>query len=616
MTAESSKKAHTSLKRWYLVRGESLIASSGIALAVLLLGTLFFAGWMTLDNQQQANYEEKKSQVEQLGNLLKSSLSYQLDGEQTGQANKLLKDTAASHALMTCRVELADGTIIADANAMAVTTKRIPKKYPLGLSLSPTTLPSDNRIDQSFVISVPNRGSAKLVLETSVMLPEYSAYQTQVGLAGIGAAALLAVLLVYRGIRKKLKGVSAIRDSLLLFSEGEKDKALLMVPPSLGLDALAWNQLLEERETLCLKSQDEQLKQSSGERRSSKVNLANACDSISSGLVLLDHTMNIKYINGAGSIFMHSNRDDLIGKAFSEYAKDEELLRAVESIVREETNQRKTFEIKQQLGVNETILKYSLRPVRKDDAAAAMIVIEDITQQRIAEESRNSFVAQATHELRTPLTNIRLYIEQAIEDGEDDPQLRSQCMNVINQESRRLERIVSDMLSVAQMESGSIQIRKDDVRIDAVLKQLQEEYQPQAMSKEIDFSFDLPPKLPVLHGDRDKITMAMHNLIGNAIKYTPKGGHISVRINEDDEHFNFDVIDSGIGISEEDSKLVFEKFYRANDKRISNITGTGLGLAIAREMIRLHGGDITIQSEINKGSTFSLCLPIEKKSAA
>ena len=616
MNADSSEKINTPIKRWYLVRGESLIASSGIAFAILILGTLCFTGWWTLDNQRQAFYTEKENQIEELGHLFSRTLPEKIAANQVSQTNQLLSDISKSYHLMTCQIQLADGSIIADADASRVTKNVIPQKFPLGLTLNPIAHTGDNRIEKSFVISVPNRGSAKLIIETTVISPVYEAHQTQIALAGTGAAALLAVLLVYRGVRKKLKGVSAIRDALMLFSGGEKDKTLLLVPHALGPDAIAWNQLLEEREELSLHSKDEQLKHSAGERRSSKVNLANACDSISSGLVLLDHSMNIKYINGAGSIFMHSTRDELIGSAFSEQVDDQSLIDAVATIIIGETTPRKTFEIKQKQGHNETILKYNLRTVRKDDAAAAMIVIEDITQQRIAEEARNSFVAQATHELRTPLTNIQLYVEQAIEDGENDPQLRAQCMNVINQESKRLERIVSDMLSVAQMESGSIQLRKDDVRVDAILKQLLEEYQPQAMSKEINFSFDLPPKLPVLQGDRDKITMAMHNLIGNAIKYTPKGGNVSVRVEENEDIFNFDVIDSGIGIGEEDVKLVFEKFYRANDKRISNITGTGLGLAIAREMIRLHGGDITIESEIDKGSTFSLSIPIEKKSAA
>src|SRR6185436_8456189 len=116
----------------------------------------------------------------------------------------------------------------------------------------------------------------------------------------------------------------------------------------------------------------------------------------------------------------------------------------------------------------------------REDSAAAMVVIEDITQQRAAEESRHAFVAQVTHELRTPLTNIRLYVETAIDEGESDPKLQSKCLNVINAEARRLERIVGDMLSVAEIEAGSLKLRSDDVQLETLFAELKDDYTPQA----------------------------------------------------------------------------------------------------------------------------------------
>src|SRR5205085_9683262 len=121
-----------------------------------------------------------------------------------------------------------------------------------------------------------------------------------------------------------------------------------------------------------------------------------------------------------------------------------------------------------------------------------------ITQQRVAEEARNSFVAQATHELRTPLTNIRLYVETAIEEGEGNPATRAKCLNVINGEARRLERIVGEMLSVAEIEAGSFKINKDEVRLEPLFQELQADYQQQAADKRIDLRFNLPPKYPNL----------------------------------------------------------------------------------------------------------------------
>ncbi|GAG31368.1 unnamed protein product, partial [marine sediment metagenome] len=174
---------------------------------------------------------------------------------------------------------------------------------------------------------------------------------------------------------------------------------------------------------------------------------------------------------------------------------------------------------------------------------------------------------------------------------------------------------VSDILSVSEIEAGSFKISADDVRFDALLEQLQADYEPQAKQKQISLAFKLPPKLPVLQGDRDKISLALHNLVGNALKYTPDGGKVTVTAVVGEQQLALDVTDTGIGISEDDAERVFEKFYRAKNARQANITGSGMGLALAREIVRLHGGDIELQSEPQRGSTFTMTLPISQKAA-
>src|SRR5436305_299934 len=121
----------------------------------------------------------------------------------------------------------------------------------------------------------------------------------------------------------------------------------------------------------------------------------------------------------------------------------------------------------------------------------------------------------------------------------------------------------------------------------------------------------LPPKLPVIRGDRDKITLALHNLMGNALKYTPDGGKVTLEVEVDGKNVSISVTDTGIGISPDDAERIFERFYRAKDPRVAKITGTGLGLTLAREVVRMHGGDITVESQIDQGSTFTMPLPVK-----
>jgi signal transduction histidine kinase len=202
-----------------------------------------------------------------------------------------------------------------------------------------------------------------------------------------------------------------------------------------------------------------------------------------------------------------------------------------------------------------------------------------------------------------------------MEDGEKDAALRGKCLNVINQEARRLERIVGEMLSVSEIEAGSLRLKLDDVRLETLFEELKSDYLPQAQEKQIKLHFELPVKLPVIHGDRDKILLAVHNLVGNALKYTAAGGTVAVNVDIDNKQLTFSVVDTGFGISEEDTERIFERFYRAKDPRVEKVTGTGLGLTLAREVARLHGGDVTLKSELNKGSTFTLTLPITAEAA-
>ncbi len=166
---------------------------------------------------------------------------------------------------------------------------------------------------------------------------------------------------------------------------------------------------------------------------------------------------------------------------------------------------------------------------------------------------------------------------------------------------------------MSEIEAGSFKLARHDVRLDVLLEQLKAGYEPQAKEKQIALEFNLPPKFPVLQADRDKISLALHNLLGNGLKYTPQNGEVTVSATVEEGQISIEFTDTGIGISPDDRERIFDRFYRAKDKRVADSTGSGLGLAIARDVIRLHGGDIFVESELDKGSTFTLTLPITEE---
>jgi two-component system phosphate regulon sensor histidine kinase PhoR len=236
-------------------------------------------------------------------------------------------------------------------------------------------------------------------------------------------------------------------------------------------------------------------------------------------------------------------------------------------------------------------------------------IIRDVTQQKLAEEMRDSFVDTATHELRTPLANIKAYAETLALADVIDVEQQKQFLNTINSEATRLARFVDDLLSVSSMEVGSLTLNKQVTELHRMLNEVLAKVRPQVEEKRLAFEVAIPEKLPEPKLDKDKIATVLVNLLGNAVKYTPAGGRVAFRVHATDQNLAIDVEDTGVGIAEDELPRVFDKFFRSSDPRVQEQKGTGLGLALVQEVVRLHGGRVSVESEIDKGSTFQIVLP-------
>lgn len=598
------------------VRGsDGAVASAGLAVGAVLVAVLGASSWWTLHTYRNALQRARTDQVGVVGRLLSQTAESMLsDGELTG-LRRMVTDAAASYDLGTCRVVLSDGSVIADANPDKITVKKLPESWgqtDVSTGGEPVVPVVDGAaVTLSTPLVVTGRGGATLELAAKVEYPLWADWEVQAGIGVIGVGGFAGLLAVYRSMRAKWRVMGAIRDSLRSVQRGDDDPGALVVAEAMGSEAVAWNGMLEERTTLRAAARLEKAAEKIAMGGGHGGDLAGACDALWQGLLVLDSAGTIRYANGAAAVLLRTKREELIGVGVGAVLNDAGATEAAVGVATGKNKQRAAVELSRGPENGEkAILRLTVKPMRRDDTYAALMVVEDVSQQRAADESRNAFVAQATHELRTPLTNMRLYVEAFQEDGENDPQVRAKCINVIAQEARRLERIVSDMLSVSEIEAGALKLHRGEVRLDALFEELEADFRAQSEDKEIGLAFELPPKLPVMSGDRDKLLLALHNLVGNALKYTPPGGRVMVKINENGATLSVDVTDNGIGIKEDEQELVFEKFYRAKDRRIAGITGSGIGLALARQVIRMHGGDITVRSAIDKGSTFTLSVPL------
>ena len=518
-------------------------------------------------------------------------------------ARRLVVSLGQREGVTSCRLVVPEEGVLAHADPSKIDLVSLPERWPASAASAEDAAPGLTRV----AVLIPGRGTAFLELaatpaDAGLLLPP----RQQVSLGAVGASGMLLSLLVYRKLRERLVAITLVRSALQSLAEGTPPGANLRVAAG-GPEAEAWNELLatfsDHRERKLLDAVEEATHrgpQSGGD-------VAAACDSLTSGMVILREDGRVDYANGAACVMLQRDRDEVVNHPLEVLLRSDEAKAAFHEAING-SSRRGNFE--QREPESDTVIRFTLRPLRRDDAGGTLVTLEDVTQQRAADAARNSFVATATHELRTPLTNIRLYLETAIDEGEKDETIRAQCFNVMNSETRRLERLVGEMLSVAEIEAGSMQLRRNELRMDRVMADLEKDYKAQAEEKKIELKFDVAPKLPAVDADPDKLQVAMHNLLGNALKYTPEGGTVTVTAEADETQFVMKVQDTGLGIDEAEKESVFERFYRSHNPKVAKIPGTGLGLALSREVVRLHGGDITLDSVLNEGSTFSLTLPI------
>ncbi|HUG71553.1 MAG TPA: ATP-binding protein [Pirellulaceae bacterium] len=257
------------------------------------------------------------------------------------------------------------------------------------------------------------------------------------------------------------------------------------------------------------------------------------------------------------------------------------------------------------------IVRTPLRPAAGGQSAGHVWTVRDITQQKLADAMRDQFLDNATHELRTPLANIKAYAETLSMGDMIDVESQKEFCNTINVEATRLARFIDDLLSVSSMEAGSLTLNKQGIDLQRLFAEVIGKVKRQMDKKKLTFETIFPAKYPQTKLDKDKINVALVNLLGNAAKYTPEGGRVRFEVKITDRELRIEVEDTGVGISEAELPRIYEKFFRSSNPSIQSITGTGLGLSMAHEIVKLHGGDITVQSKLGEGTTFIASLPLE-----
>lgn len=378
--------------------------------------------------------------------------------------------------------------------------------------------------------------------------------------------------------------------------------------------AEGWNHLVEAFTNIQLEQQLERRLENAPQNGSSE-RYARALRSVPEGLAITDLEGNLSYTNSAWSntLNIKHGEDQTILATLSEVIESAEFTnwQTVESRLLEGTRPNK-WELQCGGSIHDGVLRLERTPLdgREGEQPGFVWTLRDITQTALARDAHEQFLSSATHELRTPLTNIRAYSESLIEMEDISAEQQREFFNVIYSEAGRLGRLLNQLLDIQQLEAGSMTVNVARFDIHRMIHEIKEHIDPLIQEKKINFSARIAPDIKSINADKEKLTSCLVNLMGNAIKYTPEGGDVSLFAEQSEGLLSISVEDTGIGIEESEQAKIFDRFYRCNDDRVAQLEGNGLGLAFSQEVARMHSGEIKVESQLNVGSRFTLILPL------
>ncbi len=344
-----------------------------------------------------------------------------------------------------------------------------------------------------------------------------------------------------------------------------------------------------------LREMHEQLEQRFAELRAERAESAALVEAMVEGVIAADERGRIVTANGAARRLLGYRPDEPL-PALDQLFRTKQARELVAEVQRGQEAQR-------QIEFDSQTVLLTGRPL---GGRGALLVLHDVTELRRLEAVRRDFVANVSHELKTPLTSISGYAETLVGDH-TDPATTRRFLEVILANSRRMQRLVDDLLDLSRIESGGWRPQPEVLDVGMVGREVWTLLAARAEERGVRFAQDLA--VPTTFADPDALRQVLSNLMDNALRYTPKGGTITLRTRREEDGVRVSVRDTGSGITGDHLPRIFERFYRADPARSREEGGTGLGLAIVKHMVEGHGGSVRAESELGRGSEISAWFP-------
>lgn len=363
---------------------------------------------------------------------------------------------------------------------------------------------------------------------------------------------------------------------------------------------LAFLNILEDKEEARL--------QAINERNKSLAIIKNFTD----GLLVLDENNQIEIISPLVETFLGQKEEELLGKSIFEITSPKVDLKPLQDILKEDKEKGIKSIFRQEIKLGENLfLEVTVSHFKTGDKKGSLIILHDISRDKLVEKMKTEFVSIAAHQLRTPLSAIKWTLRMILDGdvGEITPEQRD-LLEKTYQSNERMIALINDLLNVTRIEEGRFLYQLESTQLEDIVGQVVEGLKETASLKNIKIKVERPKELlPPVLVDKEKMGIAVQNLVDNAIKYTPAGGKVTITLEKKGNQAFFKITDSGVGIPQDQQDRIFSKFFRGSNVVRLETEGSGLGLYTTKNIIESHKGKIWFESKEGEGATFYFTLP-------
>uniref|UniRef100_A0A7V3VSS5 histidine kinase n=1 Tax=Mesoaciditoga lauensis TaxID=1495039 RepID=A0A7V3VSS5_9BACT len=344
----------------------------------------------------------------------------------------------------------------------------------------------------------------------------------------------------------------------------------------------------------------------------SRENMGIILQNVNDGILIIDAEGKIMMNNSAASKLLGIDKDSIEGKKLVEVVESYDVLNFVDKNLKNFTGDSTEISI---LYPQKRYLKCdAVSAILKGNEQVLIVVIKDVTNERELDNFRREFISNVSHELKTPLTSIHGYAETLLDDDFTDIETVKHFLEIIENESARMSRLINDLLDLQKLEEGKVKFEIEEIDLSKVIEYVSRIVKPLTESLKVELRTSCEGEVKI-EGDFDRLVQAVLNLTDNAVKYTSQkeNGQKIVEVScsmIDDRECEIKVKDTGIGIPADSLSRLFERFYRVDKARSRKVGGTGLGLSIVKMIVEAHKGRIEISSEVGTGSEFRIVLPV------